>query len=107
MVLAIAGLAAAFTTGTASAVTTLAAEVNGMVCAFCAQGIEKNLRALPATKDVCVNLAERLVAVELKGGTKLDAEQLKAVVRDAGYDVKSVKSIDVPAASLKAKARLR
>ena len=39
-----------------------------MVCAFCAQSIEKKLRALAPTKDVYVNLKERVVAVELKEG---------------------------------------
>ena len=36
-----------------------------MVCAFCAQGIEKKIKAMPQTKDVLVNLDKRLVAVEL------------------------------------------
>ena len=30
--------------------------VNGMVCAFCAQGIEKRLSKMPATKAVFVDL---------------------------------------------------
>jgi mercuric ion binding protein len=96
-----AAFAAALASPAAFAVTTLAAEVNGMVCAFCAQGIEKNLRALPATRDVHVDLPGRLVAVELKDGATLDPEQLKTVVRDAGYDVVSVKSVDAPAASFR------
>lgn len=93
--------AAALASPAAFAVTTLAAEVNGMVCAFCAQGIEKNLRALPATRDVFVDLPGRVVAVELNDGAKLDPEQLKTVVRDAGYDVVSVKTVDAPAASFR------
>jgi len=101
LVVAAALLVAALASPSVLAVTTLAAEVNGMVCAFCAQGIEKNLRALPATRDVYVDLPGRLVAVELKDGATLDAETLKTVVRDAGYDVVSVRVIDAPAASLK------
>jgi mercuric ion binding protein len=80
---------------------TLTAEVNGMVCAFCAQGIEKSLRALPATQDVYVDLPNRLVAVELRDGQSLTAETLTKVVRDAGYDVVSVKSTTAPAASFR------
>lgn len=103
---AAAALAATLAAAPALAVTTLAAEVNGMVCAFCAQGIEKNLRALPATQDVVVDLPGRVVAVQLKDGATLDAAKLAEVVRDAGYDVVSVKTVDAPAASFrKPKAR--
>ena len=42
---------------------TIEMSVNGLVCAFCAQGIEKKLRKLPATADVVVSLERRLVAV--------------------------------------------
>ena len=80
---------------------TLTAEVNGMVCAFCAQGIEKSLRALPATHDVVVNLPQRFVAVEAKDGQSITPETLTRVVRDAGYEVVSVKTVKEPAASFR------
>jgi mercuric ion binding protein len=90
-ILLLAALAASLTSGAANAaVQTLKAEVNGMVCAFCAQGIEKKLRALAPTKDVYVNLKERIVAVELKEGQTLSADAVRAVVKDAGYEVVSI-----------------
>ena len=95
---------AALASAAALAGPTLTAEVNGMVCAFCAQGIEKNLRALPATQDVYVNLPQRIVAVEPKAGATITAETLTRVVRDAGYEVVSVKEVDMPAAALRGKA---
>jgi mercuric ion binding protein len=98
-ILAIVLLAASFA---AQAATTLKAEVNGMVCAFCAQGIEKKLRALPQTKDVYVNLKDRIVAVELREGQTLETQALKDLVKDAGYDVVSVNAISQSAAELKA-----
>lgn len=60
--------------------------VNGMVCAFCAQGIESALKALPETKAVYVDLAGKLVAVESKEGLKLNATKIKKEIEDAGYD---------------------
>jgi len=42
--------------------------VNGMVCSFCAQGIEKKMKALPETKGVYVELKNHLVVVEAKDG---------------------------------------
>ncbi len=61
--------------------------VNGMVCAFCAQGIEKRLGKLPATQAVFVDLKKRIVAVEAKPGQKLDDKLIRAEITDAGYDV--------------------
>lgn len=88
--IAIALLAASFS---ASAATTLKAEVNGMVCAFCAQGIEKKLRRLPQTQDVYVNLKERIVAVEVREGQVLAPQAVKELVKDAGYDVVSIDTV--------------
>jgi copper chaperone CopZ len=61
--------------------------VNGMVCAFCAQGIEKRLTALPETQAVYVNLGRKIVAVQAKEGRTLDDTRLKHEVSEAGYDV--------------------
>ena len=40
--------------------------VNGMVCAFCAQGIEARLKKLPETADLYINLKQKVVAVQAK-----------------------------------------
>jgi periplasmic mercuric ion binding protein len=40
---------------------TIEMTVNGLVCGFCAQGIEKTLRKNAATEDVVVSLEHRLV----------------------------------------------
>lgn len=61
--------------------------VNGMVCAFCAQGIEKRLGKLPGTQAVFVDLKKRVVAVEAKPGQRLDEKLIRAEITDAGYDV--------------------
>jgi len=90
-------------TATANAAHTIKAEVNGMVCAFCAQGIEKKARALSQTEDVYVNLKQRTVAVQIKEGQTLDARTLTALVKDAGYDVTSVNVVDETAAAMRAR----
>lgn len=79
-----------FAAGAAGA-TTLRIEVNGLVCAFCAQGIDKELRAQPATADVLVSLEHRLVAVALEPGQDIPDETLKRALTDAGYTVVGVK----------------
>lgn len=52
-------------------------EVNGLVCAFCAQGIQKAIRKFPATQDVFVNLEHRIVAVQLKDGQDIADDALR------------------------------
>jgi mercuric ion binding protein len=86
----------------AFATPTIKANVNGMVCAFCAQGIEKKMRALSQTKDVYVNLKQRIVAVELKEGQTLSNEAIKNLVKEAGYEVTSIEIVEQPVAALKA-----
>jgi copper chaperone CopZ len=76
--------------------------VNGMVCAFCAQGIEKRLTGLPQTQSVYVNLARKVVAVEAKPGQTFDEATLRAEIRDAGYDVVSVEAVPQSVADLRA-----
>ena len=98
-IIAIALLAASFS---AQAAQSLKAEVNGMVCAFCAQGIEKKLRALAQTQDVYVNLKDRVVAVELRDGQTLAPQALKDLVKDAGYEVVSVETVPLSAKQIKA-----
>jgi periplasmic mercuric ion binding protein len=68
--------------------------VNGMVCAFCAQGIEKTISKMPETKAVYVNLDKKIVAVEPKPGQKLDMAKIKAGIVDAGYDVTKTEMVN-------------
>lgn len=74
---------------TASA-TTIELTVNGLVCGFCAQGIEKTFRKNAATQDVLVSLEQRLVAIETKPGADIPDETLRRSLKDAGYDVKAI-----------------
>lgn len=86
----------------AFAVTSMKATVNGMVCAFCAQGIEKRISKMPATKAVYVDLKKKIVVVEPKDGMALDQKAIIEEVKDAGYDIVKVESISKSVAELKA-----
>jgi copper chaperone CopZ len=79
--------------------------VNGMVCSFCAQGIEKRLGALPQTQAVYVDLKRKLVALEAKPGQAFDEARLRAEVSDAGYDVTKVEPSPRSIAELRASAK--
>lgn len=89
--------------GTAAfATSTVKATVNGMVCAFCAQGIEKRLTKMPATKAVFVDLQRKVVAVEAKDGQKLDEKAITAEITDAGYDVVKMETVAQSVSDIKA-----
>jgi len=80
---------------------TIEMQVNGLVCAFCAQGIEKQLRKFPATADVIVSLEHKLVAVALKDGQDIPDTELRRALTNAGYTVKAVQRTETPLAELR------
>jgi copper chaperone CopZ len=69
---------------------TIELTVNGLVCGFCAQGIDKTLRKNAATDDVFVSLENRLVAIATKPNADIADEVLRKALKDAGYDVKAI-----------------
>ena len=85
---AAAGVAVAFSM--IASAGTIEMKVNGLVCGFCAQGIEKTFRKNPATEDVFVSLETRLVAILTKEGKDIPDAELKKALKDAGYDVKEI-----------------
>jgi copper chaperone CopZ len=80
---------------------TIEMNVNGLVCAFCAQGIEKQLRKFPATADVIVSLEHKLVAVALKDGQDIPDTELRRALTNAGYTVKAIQRTETPLAELR------
>ena len=81
--------------------------VNGMVCAFCAQGIEARLKKLPETADLYINLKQKVVAVQAKPGQMLAVDKLKAEVVEAGYEVTRAESMSQTVAQLREQMRGR
>ena len=69
---------------------TIEMKVNGLVCAFCAQGIEKTMKSFTETELVLVNLAHQLVAVELKADADISDARLSAAITEAGYSLVSI-----------------
>ena len=75
---------------------TIEMKVFGMVCGFCAQGIEKSLRKLSATADVTVSLENQLVAVSTRDGVDIPDAELRKVIEEAGYDLKDIARTNRP-----------
>jgi copper chaperone CopZ len=100
-VLALAALGAQAQTAPSS----LKLQVNGMVCSFCAQGIEKRLKALPGAGPIHIDLRQKVVAVEPRAGQTLDAEKVASEVREAGYDVVATETVPKTVAQIRDELR--
>jgi copper chaperone CopZ len=90
---------------TTSKAETIEVTVNGLVCGFCAQGIEKRLRQFPATADVLVSLEQRLVAVSLKSDADISDAKLTEALEGAGYAVKDIRRTDTPITVLRERVK--
>jgi copper chaperone CopZ len=62
-------------------------KINGMVCSFCAQGIQKQFNKHPAVKAVVVQLENISVYIKLKPFRLLPKKEIKRVIQEAGYEV--------------------
>ncbi len=60
--------------------------VKGMVCAFCAQGIEKKFKNLPEVASVDVSLENKLVKLKFKEGKTIGKDKITEILKDAGYE---------------------
>jgi len=78
----------------APAAVTIRMQVSGLVCGFCAQGIDKQMRSFEGTQDVYVNLERGVVAVELDPGADLSDEQLDKALTDAGYTLTGITRVE-------------
>lgn len=59
--------------------------VNGMVCAFCAQGIKRAFEKRPEVEEVKVELEKRHVGLLLKHGRDIPDKEISGIIEDAGY----------------------
>ncbi|MES2488271.1 MAG: heavy-metal-associated domain-containing protein [Pseudomonadota bacterium] len=105
LVAALAALVFTINAYAAEPVRTIEMNVDGLVCAFCAQGIEKKLRKQAATDDVFVSLETKLVAVALKPDQDIADATLKSLLTEAGYTIKEIKRSETPLATFRAAAQ--
>jgi len=75
---------------TPAAADTIQATVNGMVCGFCATGIEKTFRAQPEVKTVDVDLENKAVTIHTREGQTIDDSKIKKLLTGAGYSVRGI-----------------
>lgn len=71
--------------------TIVYADVNGLVCDFCARAIEKVFKKQDAVNDIDVNLDEKRVTIHLNKGKMLDEKTIIKLINDSGYDVRGLR----------------
>ena len=64
--------------------------VNGMVCDFCAQSIEKVFMKRNEVKGINVNLQDQKVVIYLQEKTDIKDNTIFSILEDAGYTVESI-----------------
>jgi len=65
-------------------------KVNGLVCDFCAQAVNKVFRKREEVKDIDVNLEKGYIHVSTVEGKTIDHDTLTKLITDSGYDVVSI-----------------
>ncbi|MCH7773652.1 MAG: cation-translocating P-type ATPase, partial [Bacteroidetes bacterium] len=60
--------------------------VEGMTCASCVARVEKSIKKIDGVEDVAVNLASEKATLSIDK-SKVNIEEIKKVVEEAGYNV--------------------
>jgi len=78
-------------TSYSTAEETVIAEVHGMVCEFCAVGLEKQFEKRDEVKSIDVSLEAGTVKLVLKDGQEMNDESITKIITDNGINVASIK----------------
>jgi copper chaperone CopZ len=67
--------------------------VDGLACPFCAYGIEKKFTRTEGVESVDIDLKKGLVIVNTLEGIKFSEDELKTIIDDTGFTMKSMNAI--------------
>lgn len=98
-------VAALLSTSAFAGQKTIQIGLDGLVCAFCAQGVEKKMKAQAATDKVFVSLDKKVALIALKDGQDIADATIKTEITDAGYVVKSIARSEEAFDTLRAKIK--
>ena len=68
-------------------------KVDGMVCPFCAYGLEKRLEEIASIDAVLIRISDGLVQIRTKEGQELTDEALTDVVRKSGFALTEIERV--------------
>jgi len=67
--------------------------VNGLTCSMCARGVEGSLKELPFIDSVSIDLNKLIAQVTFKKDVKVSIDEVRSMIEDAGFSVRSVDAI--------------
>ncbi len=70
--------------------------VDGLACPYCSYGIEKQLRRTEGVKSVAVDLKRGVVLVTAAEGTRFSEDQMRGIVKSAGFSLRGMTVRDTP-----------
>ena len=69
---------------------TVTLKVDGMVCPFCAYGLQRQLRKIEAVDSVIVRISDGVVQIREKAGQKIADKTLHEAVTKAGFTLRKI-----------------
>lgn len=66
-------------------------KVNGLICDFCVQALTRTFKKQAAVRAVAIDLNAKEVRLGFKPGMSLDDATIGKLIKDAGYNVVSIK----------------
>jgi hypothetical protein len=70
--------------------------VNGLVCDFCAQAIDRSFRRRAEVNAVHIDLTAKLVSIDFRPNQNLDDDTIRDIITRAGYTVTNVRRTATP-----------
>jgi mercuric ion binding protein len=70
---------------------TIIATANGMVCSFCAQGIQKQFEDEPAVRQVRVNLSKRWIVLAEVDDASISDARVREHITNAGFETVDIR----------------
>lgn len=71
--------------------STVYADVNGLVCDFCARALEKVFGKQKAVESINVDLDKKVITIHFNEGQHLDKETITKLITDSGYNVREIR----------------
>ena len=68
--------------------------VNGLVCDFCAQSIQKLFNKEESVEAVDINMDEGMIKIDLKDGHYMDDNLITKLITDSGYHVERIYRVE-------------
>ena len=75
---------------------TITLRVDGLSCPFCAYGLEKRLKEIPAVDTLVVRVSDGIIQIRTKDGQELDDAALHDAVDRAGFSLREIHRVERP-----------